>query len=693
MKRRVLVLALVGLVVIGIAAFAVPSVRWRIQVLTLYANGEIPDITLADIFKFMKPGSDQTLSRLVSTRNPYAVILNRRNTPEDLRAGALLFRDRCAMCHAPDASGTARAPSLVGRDFKHGESDWAVFRTIRSGVPNTAMAAQPLPDEHIWQLVGYLRSIDTGIASIAEKPAINAVPVPYDELRSIREPAEDWLTYSGSYRSARHSALTQIDPSNVSQLALQWVYQFDEPPMTIESSPIVRKGVMYVTAAPGSVHALDAASGTTLWSYSREPDSATVEVSSGIINRGVAVLDDKVFVGTWDCHVIALSASSGEVLWDSMVVADKRYLISAAPLAYRDLVVTGVGTAWGGRGVIVAFDANTGEERWRFTTIPDPGEPGNDTWAGDSWREGGAPTWLTGSYDVEQDLLVWGVGNPKPDNDAEARKGDNLYSNSVIALKGTTGELVWHFQFTPNDSRDWDSNQIPVFADYESQDGPQRRVLWANRNGFYYVIDRDSGRYIRSTPFVHQNWTAGIDPNGRPLPRKQEAKREEGYLIHPSANGGTNWWSPAFNPSLNLFFVPALEQGMVFFTSAESWPLPSGKPFYTAVRALDANTGALVWEHRNAPRLKYNEMGGLLSTASGLVFGADLSSFFALDARTGNLLWSVQTGGRVRSAPVTFAVNGKQHVAIAGGNVLLTFALPTQVSLSSGKAPAAAISR
>lgn len=676
-KRRLLIGALGSLALI-VFVFAVPSLRWRAQLLILQVRGEIPGLTLQDVANLVAPGSDQHGSRLVSTRNPYSVIRNRHGSAADIQAGATLFRDRCATCHAVDASGTPAAPALVGREFKHGDSDWAVFTTIRSGVPNTAMQAHALPDTQIWQLVSYLRSIDTGSSRHDETRVAVTTPLPYAELEALTAPGEDWLTYSGSYQSTRHSTLTQITPANVSQLALRWAYQFDVPPTKIETSPIVRKGIMYVTAPPGVVVALDARTGEQLWSFNRAPNSDTVGEAGGIINRGVALLDDKVFVGTWDSHLIALSAKTGEVLWDSVVIEDKRYIISAAPLVYRDLVVTGVGTTKGGRGFIAAYDVNTGKERWRYVTIPGPGEFGNDTWAGDSWKEGGAPTWMTGSYDVEADLLIWGIGNPKPDYDASARAGDNLFSNSVLALRGTTGEYVWHFQFTPNDSRDWDSNQIPILVDYPGRDGipPRKCVLFANRNGFYYVLDRENGKFLGGRPFVHQTWTDGLDANGRPLPRSAAAERLEGSLLYPGNIGGTNWWSPAYNPQLNLFYVPALEQGMVFFNSGDDWPVASNKPFYTAIRALDAETGALVWEHRSAPRLKQNEMGGLLSTATGIVFGSDLSTLYALDARSGSVLWSVPTGARIGAAPVTYAVDGEQHVAITGGRTLMAFALP-----------------
>src|SRR3989441_9908389 len=347
---------------------------------------------------------------------------------------------------------------------------------------------------------------------------------------------------------------------------------------------------------------------------------------------------------TVDARLVALSAATGALQWEVTVADDpKRYAISAAPLAYRDLVVTGVATpdmVRGGQGFIAAYDANSGKERWRFVTIPKPGEPGSETWAGSSWREGGAPTWLTGSYDPELDLLIWAVGNPKPDYDAAARRGDNLNSNSAVALRGSTGELVWHFQFTPADDHDWDANQIPVLADRKGVHRTEKRLLWANRNGFYYVLDRVSGKYLNAAPFVHQTWTDGLDPQGRPKPLSNSSRNREGFILYPGYGGATNWWSPSLDPALNLMFVPVLERGMVYFTSSHPTAI-SGRPFYTAVRALDAWTGRKVWEYRRQPRLDHPEMGGVLSTRGGIVFGGDQGTFFALGSRTGAPLCSV----------------------------------------------------
>jgi alcohol dehydrogenase (cytochrome c) len=365
------------------------------------------------------------------------------------------------------------------------------------------------------------------------------------------------------------------------------------------------------------------------------------------------------------------------VLWRTQVIADyPRMYISGAPLAFGDLVVTGVGTAKNAsRGFVAAYDASTGKERWRFMAIPGRGEAGNESWSGDSWQTGGAGTWMTGSYDPRADLLYWGVGNPKPDFDTTHREGDNLYTNSVVALRGATGQLVWHFQFTPHDTHDWDSNQVPIIAD----SGTERRLLWANRNGFYYVLDRDTGKFLHAEAFVHQNWAERIDSNGRPIERPAIADLH-GQLQFPGARGGTNWWPASFDPQLQLVFVPVLEQGMVFFPTPHSRPTEMGRSFYTAVRALDASTGQLVWEHRYRTRALNGAGSGLLSTRGGVVFASDQTTFAALDAKSGRQLWSVETGGALAGAPVTYAVDGEQLVTVPAGASLLTFALPASSS-------------
>ena len=680
-RHRVLIGVMVFMALVAIAVF-VPGIHWRLQIVYLDLTGRIPDLELRELPSLLLPGSGQAkIARLAITRNPYATIHVPSTTPEDLEAGSALFHEQCAGCHSPDGSGSPAAPALFGRLFRHGDTEWAVYRTIRDGVPNTGMPPHPLRHRQLWQLVAYIRSLGVpsdNIAAVAEANSkLRQIKLSYSELAALQEPGDDWLTYSGAYGSNRHSALTWINSHNVGSLAMRWTHQLVGGHDKIESSPIVRDGVMYFTVPPGRVLAVDAATGHQIWAHDHPYDFKGGGEGPLGQNRGVAFLGDRIFVGTWDSKLTALSAATGQVLWEVTLGDYPGTYVSGAPLAYRDMVVTGVGTPTGfGRAFVAAYDANTGKERWRFYTVPTPGQAGSDTWEGESWKKGGAGTWLTGSYDPQSDTLYWGVGNPRPDFDATTRHGDNLYSDSVVALRGTTGQLLWHFQFTPGDTHDWDSNQTPLIADRDTAAGVEKRLLWANRNGFYYVLDRDTGEFRAGMPFARQNWTAGLDAKGRPLPLAPSHTGFQGVSTYPGAKGATNWWSPSYDPDQDLVFVPVLEEGMIFFPSALTLPSTGGRSFYTAVRALDAATGKLVWEHRSETRSEDDNTGGLLSTRGGVVFGGDHGSFFALDSHTGKVLWQVETGGVIYAAPVTYMVDGEQFVSIFAGRSLMTFALP-----------------
>jgi alcohol dehydrogenase (cytochrome c) len=444
-KRRPLMTVALALLVVLAAALSTPRLRWRVEVLALHLQGKIPDIEFGEVVSFMMPGSEQSMTRLIDTHNPHAVIKNFHISAADVAAGAELYRAQCASCHAPDGAGGPGAPALKGREYKHGAGDWALYRTIRLGVPNTAMPPHPLPSLQLWQLVAFVRSIDTerSGASAAAGPKMPEIFVQPAEIETAEAPRADWLTYSGSFTSARHSALRQITRENVAQLGLRWLYPFDGDPGKVETSPIVRQGVMFITVPPARVLALDASTGKVLWKVQQQVAQNAAGGEFGApANRGVAILEDKIYVGTGDAHLHARSVATGKELWDVPTAADPaKYYISSAPLALRDMVVVGVGTKGGGIGYIAAYDAKTGKERWRFLTIPGPNEPGHDTWAGDSWREGGAPTWLTGSYDPVHNLLIWGVGNAFQDFVAAERVCDILYSKCVVGLDASTGFL------------------------------------------------------------------------------------------------------------------------------------------------------------------------------------------------------------------------------------------------------------
>ena len=544
--------------------------------------------------------------------------------------------------------------------------------------------------------------------------AAASAQVPFERLRGAADEPQNWLTYSGGYFSQRYSELAQIGPDNVGELELQWVYQ--TPVMgPWQSTPIVVDGVMYLTQRPNDIVALDARTGRVYWIY-RHPTSPDHLACCGANNRGVAVLGDKVFMATLDAHVVAIDATTGAELW-RVEVADMRlaYAFTLAPLAVDGKVIVGsTGGDQGIRGFIAALDAETGEEVWRFHTIPGPGEPGHETWEPcppnpetycdpEAWKHGGAAAWLTGSYDPELNLIYWGTGNPGPDYNRAQRPGDNLYSCSVVALDADTGELRWHFQFTPADPYDFDSVQIPVLADITRNNVEFKVMLWANRNGFYYVLDRATGRFLTGLPFVSLNWAEGLDDSGRPV----ETPQPPGEPTYPGLLGATNWYSPAYSPRTELFYVPAWEgYASVFagvpqeyvpgrsFTgrTVEGFPrtysaVPDAPvlPFtrgpindwtdesgHGAILAMDALTGEQRWKFELTDVIT----SGILTTGSELLFTGLRSGYFqAHDAGTGDLLWKASLGAQITNGPMTYEVDGRQYVAVISGHSLSTFAL------------------
>ena len=516
--------------------------------------------------------------------------------------------------------------------------------------------------------------------------------VSFERILNAAEEPHNWLSYSGTLDNQRYSRLDQIDRANVAELELEWVWQARSLEK-FEATPLVVDGVLYTVQAPNDLVALDAATGRVFWTYHHEP-SAAARTCCGRVNRGVAIVGDTLFMGTIDAHLLAIDAQSGTLLWDTVVAdATQNYSITMSPMVVRDKVM--IGTAGGDfetRGQIAAFDVETGREIWRFFTIPGPGEPGNDTWAGDSWRTGGAAVWNTGAWDPESNLAFWGTGNPQPDWDGRPRRGDNLYSDSVVALDVDTGKLVWHYQFTPHDELDYDSTQPPVLADIEWRGESRRVMLWANRNGLMYVLDRDTGKFLFGKPYVEVNWMDGFDENGRPQRVPGMLPTPQGTLIKPHVHGAINWAPPSFSPRTGLFYVAHWENSGIIAIEGQ-FPQPVGinrrqtamgqvnlQPFfnndeeaYGVVRAYDPDTLDPVWEHRMADIT----WGGVLTTAGDLAFSGGREGYLlALDALDGSLLWRAPLGGQINAGPMSYAVNGRQYIAIAAGSALFTFALP-----------------
>lgn len=497
-------------------------------------------------------------------------------------------------------------------------------------------------------------------------------------VKAGAEPA-NWLTYSGGYNGHRFSPLKEIHPNNVKRLVPVWAYQTNDL-NKFETSPLVVDGIMYISEPPNRVAALDARTGRPLWQYRRDLPN-DIRPCCGQVNRGLAILGDSLFLGTLDSHLVSLDARTGRVRWD-VVVADHRtgYAITAAPLALKNQVVIGVaGGEYGIRGLLDAYDAQTGKRLWRLWTVPGPGEPGNDTWAGESWKTGSAATWVTGSYDPELDLIYWGTGNPGPDYNGDVRKGDNLYANSLLAIEAATGKLRWHFQFTPHDVHDWDSNHVPVLID-----GPSKQVAVANRNAFYYLFDRTSGKFLRGVPYAKQTWAESLDERGRPVRLPNTTPTRPGVIVYPGLHGGTNWFSPSYSPQTNLFYVATRLEGTLFYSDTAKYKPGqwfsaggirgiSGVEPTGSIQALEAQSGRQAWEFK----LQSPPWAGLMSTAGGLVFGGSSEGyFFALDARTGKPLWRFPAGGPIFGNPVSFEIQGKQHVVTAAGHTLFAFALP-----------------
>ena len=509
-------------------------------------------------------------------------------------------------------------------------------------------------------------------------------PVTWERLLNAADEPENWLMYSGTLDSKRYSRLDQIHNRNVGNLELKWAYQIPEIDRA-ETTPLVVDGVMFVTEAPSNVVALDAATGRQYWRYNHDlPDD--LRICCGRNNRGVAILGETLFMSTLDAHIVAIDARTGNVVWDTETAPHTSgYSKTAAPLIVKDQVITGIaGGEYGIRGFLDSYDPASGVRNWRTYTIPGPDEPGNQTWLGESWRTGGSPTRITGANAPDLDLIYWGTGNPGPDWNGEVRLGDNLYSDSVLALNGDGGNLEWYFQFTPHDIHDWDAIQVPILADIMYEGEMRKAMLWANRNAFYYTLDRETGEFLVGKPYALQTWAEGLDENGRPIRVPNMEPSVEGTLVSPTIGGGTNWWSPTFSPRTGLLYVNAFDGEQIFFIREEEYvegeqylggggesagPIDN---YHSAVRAINPATGDVQWEYPIAPR----STSGLMSTAGDLVFGGTVDGyFFAIDAVSGEELWYMTVGARVHSAPISYAVDGEQYVSIAAGNVVFTFGL------------------
>ncbi|HKE23998.1 MAG TPA: PQQ-binding-like beta-propeller repeat protein [Bryobacteraceae bacterium] len=532
-------------------------------------------------------------------------------------------------------------------------------------------------------------------------------------LHSDREP-QNWLTYSGDYSSHRYSALDQISRANVKNLQLKWVYhpayvKTGNNQSKMENTPLVVDGIMYTGTALEAV-ALDAVTGRQFWKFSR-PLDPTAYYNAYEVNKGMAISGDTLFWATVDCHLIALDTKTGRVIWDKVMAEWKKgYQYNVAPLIVRNMIILGPATNEAGANCWVnAYDVKTGKELWRFNTAPmSADQPEAKTWRGDSWKHGGDPIWNGGSYDPDTNLTFWGTGNPNPGWNGDSRTpADNLWSDSVVALDADTGKLKWYFQFTPGDEYDWDATQVPVLVDMDWK-GKQRKVmLWANRNGHFYVLDRTTGEFLLGKPFVKQNWNVGLDEQGRPVKSPGLwPKPMGGVYVEPGTQGGTNWYPPSYSPRTGMFYLSVWDNYGGNSGKGDPGPWVEGQRYtgngqtpgrggragtaagrggrasanykteaegYGAIRALDPKTGEKKWDFK---MVNYTE-SGVLSTGGDLVFGGGMDgNFVALDARNGELLWHVYLGGPNASGPVSYAVNGKQYIVGTGEGTMYVFSLP-----------------
>lgn len=509
--------------------------------------------------------------------------------------------------------------------------------------------------------------------------------VTFDRIVKAQSEPQSWLTNHGDYSGIRHRELDQINTTNVKNLRVEWIYQTGARSGAFQTVPIVADGIMYISAGEGLAMALDPKTGRELWRY-KYPLDRDLQLCCGTINRGLAMLEGRLFMTTPDAHLVAIDARNGKQLWN-MELADhkKGYGGTMAPLVIKDKIIAGVsGGEFGIRGFVDAYDAATGKRAWRFWTIPEKGEPGGNTWLADSWQRGGGATWSTGTFDPALNTLYWPVGNPGPDLYGKSRIGDNLYTDSIVALNPDTGKLKWHFQFTPHDTHDWDANETPMLLDLPFEGKPRKLLLQANRNGFFYILDRTDGKFLAGRSFARQTWAEGLDRKGRPILKGNTEPSPEGNHTCPGLAGSTNWMAPSYSPQTGMFYLQVRESCDVFFSAPPAYI--EGKPYWGSVfrgvtdekewgllKAFHPITGETRWEFR----LNRAPWAGTMSTSGGLLFAGDEDGYLmAFDAKEGKLLWKLNTGNRLVTAPITYRIDGRQYVTMPSGSALLTFALP-----------------
>jgi len=638
---------------------------------------------------------------------------------------ARTFATHCTFCHGGDANGTDRAPGIL--PFVSAHSDAELAALVHNGRPDRGMPKFDFNDSEMKVLSDHLRGLASGAvaaAAAAGRGGRGAGPFqPHPATLKLQdgrtlagtltssnqfsatlltadgkfhlltrsgetyterpiEPKLDWPSYDGGYTGNRYSPLDRINTGNVKRLAPAWVFPVPGAPR-LEVTPVVVDGVMYITAA-NEAYALDATTGRQIWAFRTPRTAGLLSEAGGGANRGVSLSGNRIFMITDNAHLLALDRTTGTKLWD-VVMGDTKegYSATAAPLVIGDLVISGIaGGEEGARGFVDAYRVATGERAWRTWTVPLRGEKGSETWIGNAIDHGCGATWTTGSYDASLGLVYWAVGNPCPDFNGDERKGDNLYTNSVLALDVKTGAMKWYFQITPHDTHDWDSNGPLILLDEPWQGTPRKLLVHGDVNGFFFVLDRTDGKLLLATPMGKQNWTTGYGTDGRPVVTDHFETTVEGTLT--CATGTPKWASSSLDPASQLFFVRLSEgcsaiqkdptppeMGQRFFGGSFGTRQPGGQ---TYIHAIDIHTGAKVWEY---PLIGGGFGGsGTLATAGGLVFfGETGGTFTAVDSKTGIPVWHFETGQNWRASPMTYMVGGTQYVVLAGDGGIFSFAL------------------
>jgi len=567
-------------------------------------------------------------------------------------SGPEVFAGHCAGCHGSDARGTGKGPGLAANPRLAGQSVGELRASIQRGIPASGMPAFDLPAAELDAVARYINELNAGVPPAA---AAGSRRVTWGDPQP-----GDWLTYNGNLSANRYSELKQIDTANVGALRLHWIFTI--PHFGLEVTPLEAGGVMYVTG-PNQVYAIDSLTGAEIWKYARPQTRDLVGDAALGTNRGAAIRDDRVFFVTDNAHLIALDRATGSLAWETAMPEEpQHYGGTLAPLVVKDTVIAGVsGADEGIRGFVACYKAGTGELIWRHWTVPRRGEPGSESWKGSEPVMGGGSTWLTGSYDAETETLFWPTGNPFPDSEDAERGGDNLYTDSILALNASNGALKWHYQFTPHDVRDRDATEPPVLVSAKYRGKERKLLLHADRNGFFYVLDRVTGELLLAKPFLrHVDWASGIGADGRPRVKDPAGCPDD----------AANWSSTAYSPVTRLYYLLALEECV---GQKMGYPDQTGQRY---LRAVNIETGEIIWEIAQPGAAKAKSWSGVLATAGGLVFyGKPNGGFDAVDERSGNTLWHFPTNVRMKASPMTFSVRGKQYVAVAAGPNILCFGL------------------